>query len=276
MNSKPQIKESMSLGLRDTILNSKTIFIRNFLIFKREALYFVGSVFFETLVYFYAFAMLLSEMINLEGFSYTQFFIPSIIALVGVQTAFVESAWNSLKRFSNRQSLIIYLSTQLRVEDIFTGELAWATAKSFIASLLCVLLLSMLNVFSLSHIFLVSTVILLNSWCFSALSLFLLSFSKSEMTFSKHHIFVMLPMVVFSNVFFPYQLMPTAAQWLATLSPLTHVTQCLRVLQQDNINQQFFIHLGVLLFMCLFLTYLAQGFIKKRVEDDVYSESSLS
>lgn len=265
-----------NIGFRETFNNSKTIFLRNYLIFKRGVFYFLASVIFETLIYFYAFAMLLAQIVNTDSFSYTQFFIPSIIALVGVQTAFVESAWNSLKRFSSRKSLVTYLSTQLRIEDIYMGELVWSLSKSALASVISLMLLIAINVYSLGNFVLLILTILLNCWCFSALSLFLLSFSQSEMTFTKHHIFVMLPIVVFSNIFFPYKLMPSFMQALASMSPLTHVTECLRMIQTDNITQQFYLHLGVLFFMCLFFTYISYSFIKRRMQQDVYMAPSLS
>ena len=274
MSSLEQAIQSSKIGFRETLENSKTIFIRNLLIFKRGWFYFFGSVIFETLIYFYAFAILLAELVNIENFSYTQFFIPSILALIGLQTAFVESAWNSLKRFGSKKSLLIYLSTQLRVDDIFTGELFWALTKSVLASVLSLAILMALNVFQVNYFLFLFLVIVLNCWCFSALSLLLLSFSRSEMTFTKHHIFVMLPVVVFSNIFFPFNIMPNFVQGIAYLSPLTHVTECIRILQQGLLNQQFYIHLSLLFFMCLFLTYLAHSAIKKRVLTDLYKDSS--
>ena len=274
MNTYDDSIQHSTIGLRETLHNSKTIFIRNFLIFKKGLIYFFSSVIFETLIYFYAFAMLLAELINSESFSYTQFFMPSILALIGLQTAFVESAWNSLKRFSSKKSLVTYLSTQLRVDDIYTGELIWSVAKSFLASMISLLLLSVLSVYNLNYFLFLIVVVALNCWCFSALSLLLLSFSKSEMTFTKHHIFIMLPVVVFSNIFFPFSIMPKAVQALAYLSPLTHVTECLRLLQSGTLSMQFYIHLSLLFFMSLFLTYLSYCFIKKRVMQSVYNDSS--
>jgi lipooligosaccharide transport system permease protein len=156
------------------------------------------------------------------GASYLDWIIPGLIASTAFQVAIAESSWTVLGNFEWIKTYQAQAAAPLRTADILGGHLAFVLFRVLISS---VAFLLVAGVFGTLH----------SPWALATLPLVLLiglavaapTFAYSSSIRSDSYLallfrFAVIPMTLFSGVFFPVGEMPLALRWLAYLSPLWH------------------------------------------------------
>lgn len=207
---------------------------RAMLVYRRDWMV-VFSGFFEPLFYLFSLGVGLGGMVpDVGGVPYAAFVAPGLLASSCMNGAISDGLFNVWFRLHYQKTYENILSTPMRVADIALGELVWASIRGtlyacgFIVVMLLVgqwqgprILLSPASLVALPAA-------LLCSLSFSAMALCLCSVVRQREDFEYVTGLIVMPMFLFSGIFYPVSQMPGAVQWLLGLVPLYHGVALLR------------------------------------------------
>ena len=227
----------MTAGLLLPSFRRSTRMVQRSLIVYKHTWMVILSGFFEPVFYLLGIGFGLGALIpDIGGVSYAAFLAPGLLATSCLNGALTDGFFNVFFKLHEAKTYDGVLATPMRLPDVLFGELLWAVlrgslyAAAFLTVLVVIgglagvrLLLSPLALLALPAAVLVAG-------AFSALALAAASLVRSIHDFDLVMGLAVMPMFLFSGVFFPVTELPAWAQWLALLSPLYHAVGVLRPL----------------------------------------------
>jgi lipooligosaccharide transport system permease protein len=225
---------------------------RNLLVYKHGWLVIVSG-FFEPLFYLLSIGIGLGAMVpDIRGVSYTAFVAPGLLASSCMQGAITDGFFNIFFKLHFQKTYDGMLATPMRVPDIALGEALWALGRGslYAAAFLLVLLgmglatgrpilLSWWAVLALPAAVLVSAAL-------SAMALCVTSFVRRVEGFDLVIGLLVVPMFLFSGIFFPPSQLPAAVSAFVTLTPLYHAVAMLRQLTTGAVDATLLVHISYL------------------------------
>ena len=187
----------------------------------------------EPLLYLLAFGVGLSALvgkINYQGseISYITFIAPALIAINMMYNAFFENTYASFVRMYYQKTFDAMMATPLFLEEIVTGEIIWGATKSVIATALMLVVISLFGLIHYPDGLLVIPLAFLGGIALGSIAMFFTAIVPSIELFNLPIFLFVTPMFLFSGTFFPLENLPTWAQKLASLFPLTHLVRLAR------------------------------------------------
>lgn len=187
----------------------------------------------EPVLYILAFGFGMGKLIGTVTYRghdvpYLDFMAPGVISVAIMFWSYFETTYSSFVRMYYQRTFDAIVATPLLVEDVIAGEWLWGATKSVMAG---VLMLGMIGLFRLVHWpsgLLVIAVSLLGGLLFSALGLITTALVPKIDNFNLSTFLFIFPMFLFSGTFFPIEILPTWAFWLAMTMPLTHISILVR------------------------------------------------
>lgn len=165
---------------------------------------------------------------DLDGVTYLQWIVPGVMASTAFQMAVGETTYPVLGDFKWTRGYHAMRATPVRIGDIIAGQVLFMVVRVLpqtVVFLLVVLLFGGLR----SWWAVVTPVVCAAVVVASALPVMgFASRIDNDGYFALLFRFVMIPMTLFSGVFFPVAQLPVAAQWLAWASPLWHGVELCR------------------------------------------------
>jgi lipooligosaccharide transport system permease protein len=159
---------------------------------------------------------------GVQGVPYLDWMVPGLIASTAMQTAMGESSWPVLSYFAWLRSYFAQAAAPLKVTDILDGHLAFVVFRVLTT---CSAFLLIAFAFGTLH----------SWWALATLPIAgLVGLAIAAPTFayaatirSDSYLAIlfrvgMVPMTLFSGVFFPVESLPWALKWLAYVLPLWH------------------------------------------------------
>ncbi len=159
---------------------------------------------------------------GVQGVPYLDWMVPGLIASTAMQTAMGESSWPVLSYFTWLRSYFAQAAAPLKVTDILDGHLAFVVFRVLTT---CAAFLLIALFFGTLH----------SWWALATLPIAgLVGLAIAAPTFayaatirSDSYLAIlfrvgMVPMTLFSGVFFPVESLPWALKWLAYVLPLWH------------------------------------------------------
>jgi lipooligosaccharide transport system permease protein len=156
------------------------------------------------------------------GVPYLDWIVPGLIASTALQVAVGDSTWPVLGFFEWNRMYFAQASAPLRPADILGGHLAFVLFRTFITS---AVFLAVTAAFGTMH----------SWWALATVAIaVLLGFAVAAPTFaysasvsSDSYLAILLrfgviPMSLFSGVFFPVESLPVLLKWVAYVLPLWH------------------------------------------------------
>lgn len=159
---------------------------------------------------------------GVDGASYLDWIVPGLMASTAVQTAIGEATWPVLGNFEWRKVYFGQAAAPLRVADILGGHLAFMLVR-VLASTSAFLVIAAL--FGALHSWWAPLALVASALAGIAVAAPTAAYSATITTDSYLAIllrFAVLPMSLFSGVFFPVASLPVALQWVAWALPLSH------------------------------------------------------
>ncbi|GAA1624793.1 ABC transporter permease [Actinoplanes couchii] len=159
---------------------------------------------------------------GIDGHSYLEWMVPGLIASTAVQTAVGEATWPVRACFEWVKSYFAQSAAPLRIADIIGGHLAFMMVRvllSVIAFLLVAAVFGALG--SLWSLTVLPISVLLGLSVAAPVMAYTASVGSDTMLTVLIR-FAVLPMSLFSGVFFPISALPEALQWAAYALPLAH------------------------------------------------------
>jgi lipooligosaccharide transport system permease protein len=157
------------------------------------------------------------------------------------------------------------LATPLTLEEVITGEIAWAATKAVIAAVLMQAVISLFGLVTYPDGLLLLPLALLGGLAFSAIGMVFTSLVPNIETFNLPIFLFITPMFLFSGTFFPLQNLPPWARLLAQIFPLTHLTELTRACTLGRLTPHLLWRLLYLLVFFLLCYLLALRGMRRRL-----------
>jgi lipooligosaccharide transport system permease protein len=213
----------------------------------------IFSGFFEPLFYLLSLGIGLGGMIpDVNGVSYAAFVAPGLLASSCMNGAISDGLFNIWFKLHYQKTYDGILATPMRVADIALGETLWALTRGslYAATFLLVvwalgtikgppIMLSPAAAFALPAAIVVAA-------SFSSMALCGCSYVRRREDFEMVMGLVVMPMFLFSGIFFPVTQLPLAVQWVFQAVPLYHAVELLRALTSGAVTISIAWHLAYL------------------------------
>jgi lipooligosaccharide transport system permease protein len=231
---------------------------RNLLVYRHSWMVIVSG-FFEPLFYLLSLGLGLGALVpDVDGISYAAFVAPGLLASSCLNGALSDGMFNIFFKLHFQKTYDGVLATPMRVADIAFGEMLWALSRGslYAATFLIVvlllgelrgplILLSPLAVMALPAAILVAA-------SFSAMTICLTSFLRKPENFDMVMGLLVMPMFLFSGIFFPVTQLPAAVQWVFQAVPLFHGVELLRACTTGRLGPGVLWHIAYLVVVGLF------------------------
>jgi lipooligosaccharide transport system permease protein len=215
---------------------------RNMLVYK-HAWMVIFSGFFEPLFYLLSIGLGLGGMVpDINGINYTAFVAPGLLASNCMNGAISDGLFNIWFKLHFQKTYDGILATPMRVADIAFGEMLWALTRGSLYAGAFLLLVFALGEVHGPRILLSPTALLalpaavIVAASFSSMAICLCSFVRKREDFDAVMGLLVMPMFLFSGIFFPVSQLPWAVQWSFQIVPLYHAVALLRGLTTGNLD----------------------------------------
>ncbi|GIM88976.1 ABC transporter permease [Paractinoplanes toevensis] len=159
---------------------------------------------------------------GVEGVPYLDWIVPGLIASTAVQAAFGEATWPVLSYFEWLKVYFAQAAAPLRVGDILGGHLAFMLFRVLTSA---AAFLGVAALFGAVHSWWAPMTLVVSLVVGLAVAAPTVAYSASVSSDSYLAIlmrFAVLPMSLFSGVFFPVESLPVVLRWVAYALPLWH------------------------------------------------------
>jgi len=224
----------------------------------------------EPALYVLAFGMGLGDYVGKmpyggAEYSYVVFIAPGMICVTILFHAFYSCLYGTFVRMYFQKTFDAMLATPLTIEDIIAGELVWGATKGALAAGLMLAVLSLFGLIRYPSGLLVLPLAFLAGLLFSAFAMIFTAISPTIETLDLPSFLVITPMFLFSGTFFPVENLPPWAQFVAKLSPLTHVVRIARGATLAVLRADMWASATVLVAVSFGLSYFSLLLMKRRL-----------
>ena len=160
--------------------------------------------------------------------SYAAFIAPGLLAVNIMQNSFFETTYASYVRMYYQKTFDAILATPLNLEEVILGEIVWGATRSFMATVVMMMVLTGFGFLSYPLALQILPFALLGGLAFGAIGMCFTAIIPSIEVFNLPIFLFITPMFLFSGTFFPLEQLPFWARVLADFFPLTHVVELCR------------------------------------------------
>lgn len=199
---------------------------------------------------------------------YLDFLVPGMVAATAAQVAFGESAWPVLSRFLWVRTYRGMVAAPLRIVDILGGSLLYVV---FRLALTTVVFLVVTVAFGAVHSVWALTVPVVCALLGLAIATPVFALAATvdiDSYFPLVGRFLIIPMTLFSGVYFPIAGLPGPMRWLAYASPLWHAVDLCRAATLGGTHLPWLTVLGHLAYLgvlAAFGFWLAMGAFRRKL-----------
>jgi lipooligosaccharide transport system permease protein len=222
----------------------------------------------EPLIYLLGLGYGLGQFIpSMDGLPYLTFLASGLVMSSVMNTATFEGMYSCYTRMDPQKTHQAMLATPLRVRDVVLGEQLWAATKGCIPCVALLLVATGLGAITALTALLVPLVALVAGLAFAGFCMPIVPFARSYDYFSYFYTLVIIPMFMFSGVFYPLENLPPFVSALAQLLPLSHAVELARPLVIGHWPDDVAVHLMVLVFYAVGGGYLSIKLFERRLMD---------
>jgi len=238
-----------------SLMRARRVVQRNMLVYSHSWIVLVSG-FFEPLFYLLGIGFGLGSLIGkidlLPGpavfeVPFAAFVAPGLLAMSAMNGAIAETIFNVFFKLNYEKTYEGMLATPLGIREIALGELLWSLMRGGLyATAFIAVMLAMGLVFSWWTVLVLPAAILLGA-AFSAAGLATTTFLRTVQDFDLPMGLVVMPMFLFSGVFFPIAVYPIVIQAIMQVIPLYRGVHLLRSLTTGVIDLTVLVDVGYLL-----------------------------
>ncbi|GIF16192.1 ABC transporter permease [Actinoplanes teichomyceticus] len=159
---------------------------------------------------------------GVDGTAYLDWIVPGLIASTAAQTALGEATWPVMSCFEWMRVYFAQAAAPLRVADILGGHLAFMLFRVLLTVTAFLLVAAMFGTLRSGWALLVPAVSVLVGTAVAAPVVAYTASVRSDSYLAVLFRFAVLPMSLFSGVFFPIESLPAVLRWVAYALPLWH------------------------------------------------------
>jgi len=224
----------------------------------------------EPIFYLLAFGIGFSGMISSVSYasqevSYVRFIAPSLVAINIMYNSFFENTFGSFVRMYYQKTFDAMMATPLNAEEIITGEIVWGATKAVMGTVIMLAVISFFGLVSYPAGILIVLAAFLGGIAFSSVAMLFTGMVARIELFNLPIFLFITPMFLFSGTFFPLNGLPSWAQYLALLLPLTHLVNLVRALSFGVFNSEALIGFCYLTVFCMVMFPIAIFKMRRRL-----------
>lgn len=202
------------------------IYYRELLILRRRLSRLVSAWSVSPLLYLIAFGYAMGKGITIQGHTYIEFLIPGLAAMASMTQAFAISSEINIARFY-WHIFEEFQAAPISNASYVLGEVLAGMTRALLAGVVILILGALFGVVLSYNVFF-WLAFLLNSFIFSSLAVGLAMLVTSHADQAMLTSFIITPMAFLGGTFFPIEQLPTWAQKVLILLPLTHTAHAIR------------------------------------------------
>ena len=239
---------------------------RNVLVWRKLAIPSMLGNLADPMLYMLGFGYGLGRMLpDVFGTSYLAFLAAGMVCSSTMMSATFEAMYSGFSRMHVQKTWEAIMNAPLTLDDVLTGEAAWAASKSFMSGAAVLLVATALGLVQSLLALWVLPVMFITGLAFASLGLIMTALSPSYDFFMYYFTLFITPMMLLCGVFFPADQLPLALQQAAALLPLTHAVAIVRPLLNDTVPPGLATHLLVLLAYAMVGFYVALALTRRRL-----------
>ncbi len=242
------------------MIQTWAVYLRSLLIVKRRLLKTIAGIILTPLLYAVAFGWGVGRGLIVEGVPYLLFMLPGLMAMSGMAQSFSIGTEINIARFFTRQ-FEEFLLAPIRPYRIVLGFILFGMTKGLVSFIFLITAGLMVGT-SASPLIIIP--VLLNSFLFASLGVFIALTVKTHRDMNYFNTFIMVPMSFLAGTFFSLDKLPVFLQWAAKIIPLTHASVTIRGLFLHRPFPPY--HMAVLAAYGIVFFLLAVFQVKRAVE----------
>ena len=247
------------------------VFWRNWLVYRRIWHRSIVFGFLQPLMFLSAMgigmgALLANNPTAFGGLSYLEFLGPGLLAASGMQLATFESTYPIMNKIMWGRNYEAMLSTPLGTRHILLGELGWISFRIATIAAVFLVVLWIMGVIASPLAVLAVPVAVLSGLGFSAALIGFTTTQQNDLGFTWIFRFVINPLFLFSDTFFPLSQLPQGLLVVAWATPLFHAVELIRGLVLNRLDPVTApLHLAYLLVFAVIVVWLADRGLARRM-----------
>jgi len=224
----------------------------NIVVYRRGWIFLVSG-FFEPLFYLLSIGLGMGHLVghlSIAGRSipYTDYVAPGLLASSAMNGAIFDATFGIFFKLKIAKTYDAVLATPLGVRDVAIGELSWALIRGTVYSISFLTVMAALGLIASWWAVLCLPGAMLVSFAFAGVGMFGTCYMRSWQDFDLVSLAIV-PLFLFSGVFYPLSLYPDWFRIVITVTPLYQGVALLRGLDTGVITAVLFVHacyLGIL------------------------------
>lgn len=242
------------------------VLARNLVVFKKNWITSIAFNFIEPLLYLAALGAGLGVLVDeIGGMSYSQFIAPAIVATSAMWAAAAECSYDSFVKMHFQKIYHAIMVTPVSPGEVIVGELLYGAFKSVLYGSVILAVIASLGLVTSPWALLTPFILLLSGLAFSEIAMIWTGLVPKIDHFAYLFTLIITPMFLFSGVFFPLEVLPSAVQPLAWLMPLYHAVVLLRSFSWGLVSWQLLYHLLWLVVFVIIFFPLPQILVRRRL-----------
>ena len=204
---------------------------RNASIYRRTYKLNIVPNFFEPVFYLVAMGLGLGAYLTkIKGVEYIDFIAPGLVATAAMYGSSFEVTFNCFVKMQFGKVYDATTATPLSIEDVGLGEILWATTRALLYGVVFLAVAAPFGVIHSSLAVLTPLAVALIGLMFSVIGLTFTAIVPAIDYFTYYYTMFMVPMFMFSGIFFPLDRMPEWVHVLAWFMPLHHAVNLMRAM----------------------------------------------
>ena len=205
-------------------------------VYKRTWRASVFSSFLSPVLYLLAMGVGLGTLVDanlppeLEGVSYLSFLAPGLLVATAMQTGAGEGSWKVMVGIKWVNTWRARLATPIGIRSLLGGHLLWSGARVIMVSVIFAIVIAIFRVSPLWQSLLAVFPAFLVGMAMASLTTAFTVHTRTETALPMYFRFVVIPMFLFSGVFFPIEQLPNWLQPVALITPLYHGVEMARAI----------------------------------------------
>ncbi len=199
------------------------------------------------------------------GTTYLQFIAPGIIMSAVLFVASFECMFGTYIRMKIEKMFDAIIATPISLEEVVSAEITWAATRAGLTGSSVMVVLVVIQLIPSWWAILIVPVALLTGFMIASLSIIVTAFVPSINSYNYYITLGVIPMQLFSGIFFPVASMPEAFRWVVYFSPLYPAMQLTRALFNGQISWELLGYLVWLIALALVTYTLAVNTMRRRL-----------
>ncbi len=167
---------------------------------------------------------------QIDGVSYMQWIAPGLVMTSVLFTASFECMFGTFIRMKLEKMFDAVVATPISLEEVVSAEIMWSATRAGLTGSSVLIVLLLLGLTPSWWIVLVPVVTLTVGFMLASMAIIVTSIVPAFTSYNYYITLGIIPMQLFSGVFFPVDRLPEAGRWLVYLSPFYPAVQLARSL----------------------------------------------